>query len=69
VKRLLVVAFLAAFALPAHAAAAPRVLAIHFTTDVNPVTASWVNSQLDHAQSNGYSAAVIVLDTPGGLED
>ena len=51
------------------AAAKPRVLAIHFTADVNPVTQSWLNSELDHAQKNGYSAAVIVLDTPGGLED
>ena len=69
VKPLLVLAFAAALVLPGHAAAAPRVLAVHFTSDVNPVTADWVNSQLDHAQSNGYSAVVIVLDTPGGLED
>jgi len=69
VKALLVLAFLAALALPAQAAAKPRVLAIHFTTDVNPVTQDWVNSQLDHAQNNGYDAAVIVLDTPGGLEE
>jgi len=70
VKLLLALAFAAAaLAVPAHASAAPRVLAIHFTSDVNPVTADWVNSELDHAQSNGYSAAVIVLDTPGGLED
>jgi membrane-bound serine protease (ClpP class) len=46
-----------------------RVLAIHFTEDVNPVTQGWLNSELDHAQKDGYSAAVIVLDTPGGLED
>jgi len=69
VKALLVLALLAALALPAQAAAKPRVLAIHFTTDVNPVTQDWVNSQLDHAQNNGYDAAVIVLDTPGGLEE
>ena len=69
VKRLLALAFLAAFALPGHAAAAPRVLAIHFTADVNPVTQDWLNSELGHAASHGYSAAVIVLDTPGGLED
>jgi membrane-bound serine protease (ClpP class) len=46
-----------------------RVLAIHFTEDVNPVTQGWLNSELDRAQNGGYSAAVIVLDTPGGLED
>jgi membrane-bound serine protease (ClpP class) len=70
VKTLLALAFALALAVPAHAsAAAPRVLAVHFTTDVNPVTADWLNSELDHAQTGGYSAAVIVLDTPGGLED
>jgi membrane-bound serine protease (ClpP class) len=70
VKRLLLAAFVLAVLAPAaHAATAPRVLAIHFTQDVNPVTQDWLNGQLGHAQSHGYSAAVIVLDTPGGLED
>ena len=44
-------------------------LAIHFDTDVNPVTQDWLNHELGRAQSGGYAAAVIVLDTPGGLED
>jgi membrane-bound serine protease (ClpP class) len=70
VKRLLLAAFLlVAIAAPAHAASTPKVLAIHFTQDVNPVTQDWLNGQLAHAQSHGYSAAVIVLDTPGGLEE
>ncbi len=47
----------------------PRVLAIHFVQDVNPVTQSWLDHQLDRAHSGHYAAAVIVLDTPGGLED
>ena len=69
-KRLLLAAFLfVAIAAPAHAASAPKVLAIHFTQDVNPVTQDWLNGQLSHAESHGYSAAVIVLDTPGGLEE
>ncbi|HEY2326494.1 MAG TPA: nodulation protein NfeD [Gaiellaceae bacterium] len=69
-KRLLPVLLLLALAIPGRAAAAsPRVLAIHFTQDVDPVTQDWVNHELDHAQKAGYSAAVIVLDTPGGLED
>ncbi|MDX6414826.1 MAG: hypothetical protein QOH23_2236 [Gaiellaceae bacterium] len=44
-------------------------LAIHFAPDleVNPVTQGWVNHQLDRAKDDGYAAAVIVLDTPGGL--
>jgi membrane-bound serine protease (ClpP class) len=70
VKRLLLAASLLALVFPAGAAAAPpRVLAIHFTTDVNPVTQDWLNHELSDAQSHGYSAAVIVLDTPGGLEE
>jgi membrane-bound serine protease (ClpP class) len=70
VKRLLLAASLLAMVFPAGAAAAPpRVLAIHFSTDVNPVTQDWVNHELADAQSHGYSAAVIVLDTPGGLEE
>jgi membrane-bound serine protease (ClpP class) len=57
-----------ALASPA-AAATPRVLAIHFAPDleVNPVTQNWVNHQLNRAKNDGYDAAVIVLDTPGGL--
>jgi membrane-bound serine protease (ClpP class) len=51
------------------AAASPKVLAIHFAPDfaVNPVTQNWVNHQLERARDDGYAAAVIVLDTPGGL--
>src|SRR5205807_6380368 len=43
--------------------------AIHFTQEVNPATQDWLNGQLGRAQSHGYSAAVILLDTPGGLEE
>ena len=38
------------------AATPPRVLAIHFNTDVNPVTQDWLNHQLDRAASGGYYA-------------
>lgn len=69
-KRLLIAVFLLALILPAGAAAArPKVLAIHFNAEVNPVTQDWLNNELSVAQSHGYSAAVIVLDTPGGLEE
>ena len=53
----------------APAASTPRVLAIHFTSEVNPVTQSWLNDKLDQALKDHYNAAVIVLDTPGGDED
>jgi membrane-bound serine protease (ClpP class) len=55
-----------AFSSPA-AAATPRVLAIHFDEDVNPVTQNFVCHQLAEAAKQHYSAAVIVLNTPGGL--
>jgi membrane-bound serine protease (ClpP class) len=58
-------AFLA-FASPA-TAATPRVLAIHFDADVNPVTQNYVCHQLSEAAKQHYDAAVIVLNTPGGL--
>jgi len=44
-------------------------LAIHYEFEVNPVTSSYLDHQLDRAQKNGYSAAVIILDTPGGLSE
>jgi membrane-bound serine protease (ClpP class) len=66
-------AFLAAaLAVPALALASPahpRVLAIHFELEVNPVTSSYLDHQLDRAQKDGYDAAVIVIDTPGGLSE
>jgi membrane-bound serine protease (ClpP class) len=65
-RGLLLLGALLAFSSPA---ATPRVLAIHFGGDleVNPVTQGWVNHQLERAKDDGYTAAVILLDTPGGL--
>jgi membrane-bound serine protease (ClpP class) len=47
----------------------PRVLAIRFGPDleINPVTQSYFTHQLSQAASRHYDAAVILLDTPGGL--
>ena len=45
----------------------PRVLAIELANDINPVTADYVTREIDRAAEDGYSAAVILLDTPGGL--
>jgi membrane-bound serine protease (ClpP class) len=47
----------------------PRVLAIHFPLEVNPVTSSYLDHQLHRAEKDHYDAAVIVLDTPGGLSE
>jgi len=74
VKRWLVLATLTAAVLvpgadSSPAASTPRVLAIHFAQEVNPVTQGWLNHQLGRALDNHYDAAVILLDTPGGLEE
>jgi membrane-bound serine protease (ClpP class) len=69
-KRLLLglIAAAAVVAPGALAAGKPHVLVIHFGPDleINPVTQDWIDSQLARAE-HGYSAAVIELDTPGGL--
>ncbi|HVS84636.1 MAG TPA: nodulation protein NfeD [Gaiellaceae bacterium] len=53
----------------ASAATGKRVLAIRFGPDleINPVTQDWFTHQLSDAAKNGYDAAVVELDTPGGL--
>jgi membrane-bound serine protease (ClpP class) len=51
------------------ASSKPRVLVIHYALEVNPVTSSYIDHQLHRAESGHYAAAVIVLDTPGGLSD
>jgi membrane-bound serine protease (ClpP class) len=67
---LLAAASVSALAVPSSASASrPRVLAIRFGPDleVNPVTKNYVDHQLDEAAAKHYDAAVIELDTPGGL--
>jgi membrane-bound serine protease (ClpP class) len=50
------------------AAQAPRVLAVEFDNDVNPVTKDYVINAIDRGEEEGYAAVVILLDTPGGLD-
>ena len=52
-----------AFAAPSQ----PRVLAVEFDNDVNPVTAGYAIDQIERANKENYNAVVILLDTPGGL--
>ena len=47
----------------------PRVLAVEFENDVNPVTADYVVDAIEDAEEGGYDAVVILLDTPGGLSE
>jgi membrane-bound serine protease (ClpP class) len=68
--RALLAAFAVAAIVPvAHAATPPRVLAVEFDNDVNPVTADYVIDQIERANEEKFNAVVILLDTPGGLSD
>jgi ATP-dependent protease ClpP protease subunit len=58
-----------AFAGGAVAQPSPRVLAVEFENDVNPVSADYLVEQLGRAADDGFSAVVILLDTPGGLAE
>jgi membrane-bound serine protease (ClpP class) len=69
VLRGLLIAFAALAAVPPAAAATPRVLAVEFDNDVNPVTADYVTGEIDRGNREHYDAVVILLDTPGGLSD
>jgi membrane-bound serine protease (ClpP class) len=64
-------AILAAFLLTGGAAlaATPRVLAVVFDNDVNPVTQGYLTDEIGRANSHHYDAVVIVMDTPGGLSE
>jgi membrane-bound serine protease (ClpP class) len=53
---------------PAGGARDGRVVrAVHFSTEVNPVTADYLVGQIHRASRDGVAAIVILLDTPGGL--
>lgn len=68
VKRALIFAMLAALAAAASASAGNgKVLAVKFDAEVNPVTQKWLSDRIDEGAD--YDALVILLDTPGGLDD
>src|SRR5918994_3051229 len=52
----------------AAAAQPPRVLAVEFENDVNPVTQEYVTDAIDRAEEEGYAAVILLVDTPGGLD-
>ncbi len=45
----------------------PRVLAVEFANDVNPVTQDYLTDAIDRANEEEFDAVVILMDTPGGL--
>lgn len=48
-------------------AAAPRVLVAELADDINPVSQGYLEDQVRRAETGGYDALVVELDTPGGL--
>ena len=65
---LVLLAALGVLGLPALAAEdTPRVLAAEFDNDVNPVTQDYLQDVMERAETEGYDAVVIEMDTPGGL--
>ena len=46
----------------------PRVLAVEFANDVNPVTEDYLTGAIERAGREGYDAVVLLTDTPGGLD-
>jgi membrane-bound serine protease (ClpP class) len=44
------------------------VLVIELANDINPVTADYVIDGIERAEDDGFDAAVLELDTPGGLD-
>ena len=67
-KRILLVATaLFLFAAPQALAGNGKVLVVTFNDEVNPVTQEWLNDRI--AEGAAYDAIVILLDTPGGLDD
>ena len=61
-------ALAAVLAVRAPAAGSPaRVLVAEFENDVNPVTQDYLLESIERAEDEGFAAAVIEMDTPGGL--
>ncbi len=50
-------------------AAPPRVLAVEFDNDVNPVTQDYLTDEIARANKGQYDAVAIIMDTPGGLSE
>jgi membrane-bound serine protease (ClpP class) len=59
---------LAHTAAPQAANERPRVLAVEFENDVNPVTADYLIGEIERANEENYDAVAILTDTPGGLD-
>lgn len=44
-----------------------RVLLININGDINPITAQYIISNVEHAEKNDFECLIIEMDTPGGL--
>jgi membrane-bound serine protease (ClpP class) len=52
---------------PVGAGEGPVVRAVHFSAEVNPVTADYLVGEIHRASRDHVAAVVLVVDTPGGL--
>ena len=69
-RGLLFTAFVVAISLAVVApasAGAPHVLVAKLANDINPVSQDYLQDQVRRAETGGYDALVVELDTPGGL--
>ena len=54
--------------LPAENTSQPMVLKLTINGAIGPATASYIKDGIEYAQTNGFTAALICMDTPGGLD-
>lgn len=67
--RLSILLFLAAFAVLTASAQSPTIVQIDLDDIVHPISSQYVREGLDHAYEIGARAAIIRINTPGGLMD
>lgn len=67
-KAALLAALLFLVAIPVAQAAADHVDLIPLNASINPISANYVARGLQQAQTDGAQAAIIEMDTPGGLD-
>jgi membrane-bound serine protease (ClpP class) len=69
VNRILCLALLLCWAMPGMGQQPPRVIVIHLNDTIQPISADYMARGLDVAAADRAEAALIEIDTPGGLLD
>lgn len=63
-----VLAVVLVLAPPVHGQDSPTVIGLHLDGVVDPFEASYLKSNIERASDEGAAAAMIIIDTPGGLD-